>query len=346
MRATAIVLVVFWHSYDAITYLAPGFSLPLFLDGVDLFFVLSGYLIGGILLSLLSKPGLTWKQRLGGFWLRRFLRTLPNYYLFLLINIGLAVVGVREGLINFNALAYVPLVHNLWKPFSLFYWESWSLVAEVWFYIAFPIAVAAMMVLGAGHKKAMWWTVALFIVAPFILRWRIEPLIGTLRELEINVREVAVMRMDTVAFGIAAALLRARYPAQWRAWRWPAFIAGAFCLTAVMMRYGESDLRFSATWNFTLSAIAMALLLPLMSAWEKAPRWGGAVTWLSLLAYATYLIHLPLRKALEPFYSPFSTWAGWLQLSLYWAGCLALAWVVYRFYEKPMMDLRERFAGR
>lgn len=342
MRATAIVLVVFWHSYDAITYLAPGFQAPLFLDGVDLFFVLSGYLIGGILLRVLGQPGLKGRQRLGGFWTRRLLRTLPNYYLFLAINTALALIGIREGLINLNALAYVPLLHNLWKPFSLFYWESWSLVAEVWFYLAFPVAALAAIAAGAGWRAAMWWAVALFLVVPFVLRWRIAPSIDSLSALEINVREVAVMRMDTIAFGIAAALVHERYPAQWRAWRWPLFIAGAIGVLAVMLHYGPQHLRFSSTWNYTFSGLSMALLLPLMASWRVPPPGGRAVTELSLLAYATYLVHLPLRKVLEPFYAPFTPWAGWVQLAGYWCACLLLAWVVYRFYEKPLMDLRER----
>ena len=346
MRATAIVLVVFWHTYREITYLAPGFSLPLFLDGVDLFFVLSGYLIGGILLGTLERPGLTWGQRLRGFWARRFFRTLPNYYLFLLLNIGMALVGVREGLINTNALAYFALLQNLWKPFSLFFWESWSLVVEVWFYIAFPLAVMLFMLMKVGARRSIALACAVFIVLPFIFRFRMVPFLSSIHQMEIHVREVAIMRMDTVAFGIVAALLHDRWPEAWYRVRWPAFVAGALGVVAITWHYDLDHLRFTATWNFTLSAIAMSLLLPLMSAWQAVPRWGGAITQLSLLAYATYLHHLPLRKALDPFYSPYAPWAGWLQLTAYWASCLTLAWVVYQFYEKPMMDLRERFGKR
>ena len=80
MRATAILLVVFWHSYDLITELAPGFEAPFFLDGVDLFFVLSGYLIGGILLAHLRKEDVPWGVRLKDFWLRRFFRTPAEFF--------------------------------------------------------------------------------------------------------------------------------------------------------------------------------------------------------------------------------------------------------------------------
>ncbi|MBK7946667.1 MAG: hypothetical protein IPJ85_15815 [Flavobacteriales bacterium] len=45
MRAIAIVLVVFWHSADVLDAAMPGIALPPYVDGVDLFFVLSGFLI-------------------------------------------------------------------------------------------------------------------------------------------------------------------------------------------------------------------------------------------------------------------------------------------------------------
>ena len=89
MRALAIVWVVLVHSNYMLWEHWPGFPGLPFVDGVGLFFVLSGYLVGGILLryATTGSPS-TW--RLLDFWQRRWMRTLPNYYLFLLIKIGRA----------------------------------------------------------------------------------------------------------------------------------------------------------------------------------------------------------------------------------------------------------------
>ena len=86
-RSIAIILVVFTHgAYLLEKTPFEGFPFIKMLDGVDLFFVLSGFLIGGILLKdITSTSGIGFKK-LFNFWKRRWLRTLPNYYLILLIN--------------------------------------------------------------------------------------------------------------------------------------------------------------------------------------------------------------------------------------------------------------------
>ena len=74
-----------------------------FIDGVELFFVLSGFLIGGILIRLFEEPKVFgWKELLN-FWLRRWFRTLPNYYLVLILNIIIVYFGViKEDFSQFN----------------------------------------------------------------------------------------------------------------------------------------------------------------------------------------------------------------------------------------------------
>ena len=91
MRTIAILSVVCSHFLWIYPDLNNGFTQLLRLSGfmgVEIFFVLSGYLIGGILYRLVvtQQQG---GRRLGYFLIRRWFRTLPNYNLVLLINIGL-----------------------------------------------------------------------------------------------------------------------------------------------------------------------------------------------------------------------------------------------------------------
>jgi peptidoglycan/LPS O-acetylase OafA/YrhL len=80
LRAGAIRCVMIAHTAEHSSVAAAGFI------GVELFFVLSGYLVGGILLDSLSASGdvPTWPL-LQRFWFRRWMRTLPNYFLFVLL---------------------------------------------------------------------------------------------------------------------------------------------------------------------------------------------------------------------------------------------------------------------
>ncbi|HMC97241.1 MAG TPA: acyltransferase, partial [Flavobacteriales bacterium] len=144
MRALAIVLVVLVHSDYMLWEHWPGFPWLPFVDGVDLFFVLSGYLVGGILLRYATSAAPS-PRRLLDFCQRRWLRTLPNYYLFLVINIVLLSFGLTRGMLNHSALYYFAFLQNLYKPVDTFFWESWSLVIEEWFYLLFPILLFGLM---------------------------------------------------------------------------------------------------------------------------------------------------------------------------------------------------------
>lgn len=347
MRATAILLVVFWHSYDLITDLAPGFEAPFFLDGVDLFFVLSGYLIGGILLAHLRKEDVPWGLRLKDFWLRRFFRTLPNYYLFLLLNILLLWLGLRPGLLHVNVLAYFVFLQNAWVSIDLFFWESWSLVVEVWFYLLFPVLLFVFSKLvGMDARKALLATTLLFLVLPMVARYLLAPEVDSIAAGERTVRKLATTRLDAVAHGVLAAWVRAFMPRVWMNLRWPLFALGLVGMCVVPSFYGDTDLHYSLTWYYTLNALSMALLLPLMASWNNGTKAGGVFTWLSRVSYALFLVHMPVRALLEPYYDAAGPVSGWMQFTLYLAICAVLAWLVQRTYEEPLMDLRERFVRR
>ena len=81
MRAAAILIVVDAHATIALKdYYSGAFWHHLLPDGVELFFVLSGFLIGGILIRSYEKNGGFDRDLLLNFWTRRWFRTLPAYY--------------------------------------------------------------------------------------------------------------------------------------------------------------------------------------------------------------------------------------------------------------------------
>ena len=130
-RSIAIILVLFSHS----RFLTDSPESYLFLTvgakfGVELFFVLSGFLIGTVLLRQFE-IGLNTKL-LSRFWLRRWFRTLPAYFaLLVFIWIFLAEVDY----LYFFFLQ--DLVGGNWDLVPV----SWSLVIEEWFYLVFPLLI-------------------------------------------------------------------------------------------------------------------------------------------------------------------------------------------------------------
>ncbi len=125
LRAISIWLVLAQHGGINITGLTP---LKIGSIGVEIFFVLSGFLIGGILLRDIDK-NLSLKQTLINFWTRRWFRILPLYYIILLFKFI-----VVDHSIGKNILYYVLFLQNNFYGID-FLPVSWSLVIEEWFYL-------------------------------------------------------------------------------------------------------------------------------------------------------------------------------------------------------------------
>ncbi|MBK6892203.1 MAG: acyltransferase [Flavobacteriales bacterium] len=157
MRAMAGVMVMLAHTSHLVADHWPRFPVVPSIDWVGVFFVLSGYLIGGMLLDASSKPGPA-PLRFLDFMQRRWLRTLPNYYLFLLLNILLVSVGAAPGMLGHMTAAYAVFMQNFHLPLDLFFWESWSLAVEEWFYLLFPLIVFGTIALSdcAAEMHSCW----------------------------------------------------------------------------------------------------------------------------------------------------------------------------------------------
>jgi peptidoglycan/LPS O-acetylase OafA/YrhL len=346
MRAIAILWVLLSHGDDLLDAhwpARPGLS---GFDGVDLFFVLSGYLVGGILLRQLERPGQPWFRKLLDFWQRRWLRTLPNYVLFLLVNIALVFFGLAPGLLNVNALAYFVFLQNLWVPLDLFFWESWSLAVEEWFYVLFPLlAMAAMGMARGGVRSGYLLAAVIMVCVPVLLRHAV-PVPTTLFEADLHFRKIVLMRLDGIGWGALAVWFHTIRPNAWVQWRWPLFVGGVAGLVWSATLIDADHLPFVARWSYTASALSMAMLLPMLSTWTSTPWWGRPVVGLSLISYALYLVHMPLRHLLHPLAlgagmaGAMAVYAGW------WLACVLLATVVYRAWELPFLRMRDRLGRR
>ena len=153
LRGMAILLVVFAH-YFAVpgvgaARLLNGYWFRLGWTGVDLFFVLSGFLIGGILLGVRDSP-----NYFKTFYARRFFRIIPLYYAWILLYVAVAVfagnfIAARIGAvqkIDVSILAHFLFLqnfHEYLKATVSFWWFSatWSLAVEEQFYLVAPLLV-------------------------------------------------------------------------------------------------------------------------------------------------------------------------------------------------------------
>ena len=153
LRASAIVFVMISHG-DIYSHhiLDERYCRYLMWDGVGLFFVLSGFLIGSILINTVLLAEFSFKT-LVQFWLQRWFRTLPLYYLVLTVLVLLYFIS--HHILPPNVLAYYTFSQCFAWPHPLFFGEAWSLAVEEWFYILFPLGVFVFLRL-RGDKKSNW----------------------------------------------------------------------------------------------------------------------------------------------------------------------------------------------
>lgn len=351
VRALAILMVLLAHGRALLPvhWERQWFAIGGFF-GVELFFVLSGLLVGGILLRLYAEQPArgtrTWPL-IRGFWIRRWFRTLPNYFLFLLLNISLF-----QWLFGPHAYdwRYFLLLQNLAWPSPPMMPEAWSLAVEEWFYLSLPLIFAGFLLLPLPRPRALLLAALVYIALFTLFRfgWVLEP--GP--RWGPDVRRVTAFRLDAIGYGVLIAYLLHFYPdrvARWRAamaWAGLAVTAAALYLYIDGVILGPTE-AIHRTWLFSITGAGLALLLPwfagLRCPW---PRVSAAVLFVSTTSYAMYLTHLAFAIPLARDYVA-PHFAGWIgPYAVYLAATLIVSALVYRYFEHPVTELRERFASK
>jgi peptidoglycan/LPS O-acetylase OafA/YrhL len=303
--------------------------------GVEIFFALSGFLIGGIILRDFER-GFSWRMALH-FYARRWMRTLPLYYAFFAASAFVTIFGIKlDPEWSAKCMAYVLFLQNLaWPMLANWYHETWSLAIEEWFYLLFPLMFAALP--GFTTRTRVLVIALALIVAPLALRiWLYDPA----SSLETDIRHVVALRLDAIAYGILAAWVVRSFP---NARRWSSFagVAGSlgFVVTlGAMAGKIPVGVFFLHTFSLSLSAASFAAIV----FWADCQDWRsriGFVTWFSTRSYALYLCHgCVVRTMLHN---------GWfakepiVSFLIFVSASLLLAEAAHRLVERPFMQMRD-----
>lgn len=339
VRALAILLVLVSHGRVFLAEIAPwtaALKVGGFL-GVELFFVLSGFLIGRILLKLSGR--LSWAS-LGQFLSRRWLRTLPNYYLFVLINLALALLLIRPAELS-GLGAYLVFAQNLFTAHPTFFPEAWSLSIEELFYFGFPVLAAVVaLVLRGSATDAMWLVgLAVLVLSTCGRLWvAAEPGLSWDEDL----RKVAWLRLDGLMVGVLAAFYRGQGGRllERPGLRWVLLLLfGVSAWWAGSASYAELDGSYWAkTLLFNLTSLG-CLGLILIGLERRLPAaLAGLAGFVARLSFSGYLVNLPVAALLVQ-YGPASPWLRWVLFFVLTAG---LSWLVYHHWERRFLRLRDR----
>ena len=350
MRAIAIFTVVLGHGGFMLEQANTDFPWIRLIDGVELFFVLSGFLIGGIILKEFNNNVTFGIKHIFHFWKRRWFRTLPNYYLILIINIIVVYFGIiQEDFSQFNWKFFF-FLQNFAQSFYGFFWESWSLSIEEWFYILFPLILMLLYLLlikfKISKKKIFLYTVFVFLLTPLLLRF----FIASKFELDsfwfgVKINKVVIYRLDGIAFGLLGAFIKYYYPKIWFKSRNITFVIGLVVCYVLILYHTWLPNNFSTkVYKLSILSFGCFLLLPKFDGIKTAPKLlTRVVTHISLISYSMYLINLALvAEVIRDHFPPHGPKTALFMYGVYWVVVITVSTLLYKYYEKPMMDLRDR----
>ena len=345
LRAFAIFCVIHGHGKHLLKGTLveefPWFKLP---HGVDIFFVLSGFFIGYsfIVKSNRTHGKLTFNQTLN-FWKRSALRILPNYYLILVVNYFLVSEGIIDGSTEkFSMWKFFTFTQNLFYPFYDFFWESWSLATQEWFYLLFPI-----FILGFSKFFDLKYIIPiislLFILSSMLYRYSISDLDYDSFWWDVNFRKVAFSRFDCIYYGVIAAWIRFYFEEYWIKFAKTLFLIGVllFILHSNIAR--EINSIYSKVFYLSIAPIYIAMWFPLIDRIKDSKSiLSKLITYFSILSYAMYLINLMLIQIFDKHYSTTFQSNATQKYLLFWMITISLSYLLYRVYENPISTLGDK----
>jgi peptidoglycan/LPS O-acetylase OafA/YrhL len=317
------------------------------IEGVSVFFVLSGFLIGNILIRTIKKTEFNPKELLN-FWSRRWYRTIPNYFVVLII---LLIVNARAE--NFD-LRYLFFSQSLIGKHPDFYTVSWSLAVEEWFYFLFPLVLMVVLFVRKKNNSALLICIGLFIIIPFVLRY--FHFIDNEFLPDANIRKTTVFRFDSMMFGIFSAFLYSYYNRFWLKQTKLFTFLGVLSLVVIIllkkywmwMQYPI----FEAVYVYYFEAIPVFFFLPFLSALKdfRFTKLKRFIVFISKMSYSIYLVHgslvlwFILRKLreVESFLEIRFEVQRLILYVLYVVLTILISFLLYVFVEKPVMNFRDR----
>jgi peptidoglycan/LPS O-acetylase OafA/YrhL len=342
LRAIAVLAVFFYHVNTG-GWMPGGFL------GVDVFFVISGYLITALLLSEYRKAGHLDVLR---FWMRRARRLLPAVAVMIAVTLVLAAIVVPGEVpsLRGDALAslfYVNNWHLILSSQSYFqefarpslFRHLWSLSVEEQFYLLWPLAFAAGMKL-LGRKRLLLGVLAGAVLSTLLMIILFIPASPDRAFYGTDTRAVGLL------LGVALAMVwhpsRLR-PITGRGARWILDGVGVFALVMVLRTFLEVHDFDPGLYHggFLLLAFWTTLLVGVLA--HPAARLGTVLgtpplVWLGLRSYSFYLWHWPVLMLTRPDIDvPLH---GPVLVILQLAATLALADLSYRYVEQPFRQRR------
>jgi peptidoglycan/LPS O-acetylase OafA/YrhL len=314
--------------------------------GVELFFVLSGFLIGSSLFKKFTSSDFGF-QSMWLFLKRRLLRIVPNYYLIIIINI---FIGLYIGYSIKEAWKYFLFYQNFSTPLLPFFPESWSMpIKELgYFFLVINLLVFSFLFKKKSRNK-LFLTVVIGMLIIGIgtkIHYYFNTENTNMAQWDLSLRSVVIYRIDSVLFGVLFGYINCVFPKFWNQSKYNFAILGISITLAILVCLVLFDMKiknFPFFWNVAylpINSFALACLLPVFSQWEEVKLViSKPITLISEISYSIYLIHYSIILFLMHHYidsSKFSMLQYHLYTFAYFSVTFILSYFLYTYFEKPI----------
>jgi len=349
LRFVAIITVVIDHGKFIFPKKIIEFHNYIRIDGVTIFFVLSGFLIGGILIKQLEKNTPSFRLLLD-FWIKRWFRTLPTYIL--ILSILTICYSIQDPSFSFQKISkYYYFCQNLFYPTDVYFGESWSLSVEEWFYLTVPFLIFILIIFFKLKPKNSILFIALFILfSVTLLRYNLYS-----EKKDIDFHHQVIFRLDSIMYGVVGAYINYYYSKYWNKFPFALFITGILifltqklCSITNIVPVGDF---YNIVLEYSLTSLATLLLLPYLSNVKKSKyKIGNIVTIISLISYSMYLTHMTLIKGMILKNIPWTDFTTNYNIIipafyfLYWSLTFIFSITIYKLYELPITNLRDKLS--
>lgn len=363
LRACAILFVVVGHGASLYPSTTPKIVSRTInhifgYDGVSIFFVLSGFLIGGILIKAFEKRQGE-KKVLLNFWIRRWFRTLPPYFLILTTLLILNLLFTDGFLFSkIFPLNYFTFTQNLFYRHPDFFPEAWSLSIEEWFYLLIPVIILIFVFFKRSVKMSVLYTALSVLILITLFRfYRFSNISAefSIWEWDSQFRKQVITRLDSLMYGVIGAFIQYYYRNYWLKYKKTLLCFGLslFLATKYLIHVSVDSLYF-CVFSFSVTSFATLLLLPFLSDFRTDSNSfiHKSITKISLISYSMYLTNLsivqdwiirkiPLQDITILSELHLMNIAEYGLYFLYWFLTIFLSMIIYKYFEVPMMNLRD-----
>ena len=333
LRGVAILLVMFAHFFE-VRRISPLFeSMHIGSWGVDIFFIISGFLIGKILLSADRHDHFFRK-----FYIRRFFRIAPLYFVMVTLVLAASILAAQ----NYASWPFyftftqnlIPESEHLGDVVSSSYealptlTPMWSLAVEEHFYAVMPMMIFFL------PRNALKWSLFFIALVGLALKQYITLDITRSSLIAYTNPFETWFRMQYLAFGVLL-----NFPD----YKKLISLCGAFWFILIL-----ATSAWTALLELALGAVALLFIVAAIE--NRFVMKNRALAWLGVHCFGLYLLHTPIRAIVNGLTGRLEKFVGDMPQVVWFIPFMITSVIAahlsFRYFEMPVQRLRSRFEGR